>query len=414
MSIEIKVCQQQKIYAGRVQYAAVLQMGQAQLRQHLEKEILENPLARWKQPPLPPVLFEVQQEPTLKQELGRQIPGLNCDTRTENLCRQLLEDLDADGYFREDIAEVAARLRVPRKAVEDCLSLLQSLEPAGVFAKDLAQCLLLQLQRLPRNTEPEQRIAEKYLPLLGKGRLDTIARALQLPLSRIEEAAKTIRSLQPKPAAGYAVPGPAVFVIPELTVTADCQILPGDWHCPELTEDMDYRKDLGELDRETRQYLCRMRHRLRQLQTTVERRNNTVLRMTEFLVRWQEDWFRGQTKLLRPLRMADAAWELGLSVSAVSRCVKDKYIRCCHGLIPMQRLFAKGVTDPGKGTVLATQQIKDMLSRLVEAEDPAKPLSDQLLCSALRAKGVNISRRAVTKYRLNLAIPDSRARKQNR
>jgi RNA polymerase sigma-54 factor len=49
---------------------------------------------------------------------------------------------------------------------------------------------------------------------------------------------------------------------------------------------------------------------------------------------------------------------------------------------------------------------------MIDAEDKARPLSDEELVKRFTAEGIDIARRTVAKYREELGIPSSRRRRQ--
>ena len=62
----------------------------------------------------------------------------------------------------------------------------------------------------------------------------------------------------------------------------------------------------------------------------------------------------------------------------------------------------------GQGRMGVAEQLRE----LVAAEDKHRPLSDDDLVAALRARGVQVARRTVAKYRKELDIPSSYQRRK--
>jgi Nif-specific regulatory protein len=59
---------------------------------------------------------------------------------------------------------------------------------------------------------------------------------------------------------------------------------------------------------------------------------------------------------------------------------------------------------------MSSLTVKDRIKRLVAAEDPGKPLTDQQLVEVLAAEHINIARRTVTQYRRELKLPPANRR----
>ncbi|MCV6604323.1 MAG: RNA polymerase factor sigma-54, partial [Porticoccaceae bacterium] len=75
--------------------------------------------------------------------------------------------------------------------------------------------------------------------------------------------------------------------------------------------------------------------------------------------------------------------------------------------------FSSHVSTAGGGQCSSTA-IRAMLKKLIDEENPAKPLSDNKLAAILDDKGIQVARRTVAKYRESLNIPSSSERKKYR
>lgn len=83
----------------------------------------------------------------------------------------------------------------------------------------------------------ECEIVQSYLEQLGRNQLPMIARVLKVPLGRVQEALKRIRSLNPKPAQGFDNGGIARFIVPDVTIVKfqdGFEILTNDYVYPEV------------------------------------------------------------------------------------------------------------------------------------------------------------------------------------
>ena len=84
-------------------------------------------------------------------------------------------------------------------------------------------------------------------------------------------------------------------------------------------------------------------------------------------------------------------------------------MRTPRGTIPLRAFFASGI-DTGSGGEASSTAIQAMIRRLIEGEDPRKPMSDARLADSLKATGVPVARRTVAKYREAMSIPSSQDR----
>jgi len=136
-----------------------------------------------------------------------------------------------------------------------------------------------------------------------------------------------------------------------------------------------------------------------------------MLKVANYLVRAQMNWFEGGPAHLRPMVLQDVADAVGMHVSTISRVSNGKYMQTPHGVRELKYFFDSKVTrDDGED--VSARSVKDKISRMIDGEDTDKPLSDQEIADVLARDGLKIARRTVAKYRDQLGINSQRYRKQ--
>lgn len=223
-----------------------------------------------------------------------------------------------------------------------------------------------------------------------------------------------VRELNPIPSQGYHTGETSQTVIPDAEVTR----VDGGFHTvynrrslPTLTLNREYVSLLSQTeDPDTKDYLRSHLNDARLLVKSVEKRETTLTRIISELVRRQPQFFEdGQTIL--PMTLEDIASRLDLNISTISRAVQGKYLKCAAGTVEVKSLFVSGLRQQDGGAVSAAM-VKKMLRDFVKAEDPAKPLSDEGLKNSFTLAKIDISRRTIAKYREELGIPSSFARRR--
>lgn len=347
---------------------------------------------------------------TLPLFLRRQIADLPVSRTDKALLCYLSDCLDDDGYMRFSDAELAEGLSAPEEQVSRGMARLRRLEPAGVGARDLPQCLLLQLERLGDESAAVP-IVRAYLEPLGRGRFRAIAAALGIPEEEVRRALAKIRQLDPYPGRQFCRAERPAHILPDILVTEqdgvyvcdESRVARAEFRISSFYRQLYDTTD----DPEVRQYLKGKLQQADHMLRAVHQRRSTLLRCGMFIARHQQDFFRLGSRGLHPLRMTDAAAELELHVSTVSRALKDKYLQCAWGVFPMDYFFSGNAISGGDTTAGSACAL---LRELVAGEDRAHPLSDEALCAAMKARGCDISRRTVAKYRQQLGIPNSAQR----
>ena len=106
----------------------------------------------------------------------------------------------------------------------------------------------------------------------------------------------------------------------------------------------------------------------------------------------------------------DIAEEVGVHPSTVSRAVANKFGHTPQGVHELRFFFSEAVSGTnGRTTSLTLVKLK--VKRLIDAEDPHKPLTDEKLASLLKEDGISVTRRSITKYREDLKIPSTHQRR---
>ena len=359
-------------------------------------------------------------EETLASHLEGELRQSGLPAAVEEAALTLVEYLDEHGYFDEAPQEIAAREGMEEPVFRAALSALQELDPAGVGACGLQESLLIQLRRAGEDADsPVVRLVREQWDALVHHRYAEAARALGVPEDCMVAAAYRVSRLNPDPGSGFAQTERNV-IEPDLVVEPDARgvftaRLTGE-NVPQLELSAAYREMMAEqADKpEVRQFLSRCFKEGREVIRAIAERQDTILSVAQAVVARQQAFFARGRAELRPLRMEDVAADTGLSVSTVSRAVSGKYLRCSHGVYALRGFFAASL-PAGSGAEVSSvsaDAVQEQILRLVQQEDPAHPLSDAALESALAEQGITVARRTVAKYREKLKILPTNLRRR--
>ncbi|MGB9867132.1 MAG: RNA polymerase factor sigma-54 [Bacillota bacterium] len=341
---------------------------------------------------------------------------LVCTSEVEYLIGEfLIGNIDDNGYLRCTVEEAAASLGVPKRQVQEVLELIQSLEPVGVGARDLRECLTIQLDYLGVNDPLVREIVNCYLKDLAEGKQARLAVKLGVPVQEVQKAVDFIKTLDPKPGRRFAGSGDVVYVIPDITVEKvddDYVVIVNDGSLPRLGISRFYRNMLrSEIDDQTRSFLKSRLESALWLVKSIEQRRITLYKVAECIVRLQRDFLDYGVKHLRPMTLKQVADQVNVHESTVSRAVANKYMQTPRGTFDMKFFFGSGV-EGGWGNSLSAKAVKKMILDIIRNEDSSNPYTDKQLQEILVRRGLQISRRTVTKYREELGIQSSSKRKR--
>ncbi len=349
--------------------------------------------------------------------LIEQLAMLDISDEVELAARAIVGSLDEDGFFVSDCAEIARITGLTGEIAEAALKVVQQLDPPGVGARTVKEALLLQAETIGVSSPLLTALIENHLDDIAVNHFRKIGRAVGVSEAEVREAVETLRLLNPRPAGAFSPGAAPGYVVPDVTLRRfgdEWLVIPNSEAVPTLRVSPRYRSMLrsgASTDDETRRYL---KDKIRSAETfmrNVDRRKDTVSRIAQIILEVQQEFFEDGKGDLRPLRLEDVATEIGVHLSTVSRGVTGKYMATPYGLYELKHFFSGGYRT-STGMDVSSTTVKQRIRDLLMAEDPAKPLSDQRLADALSADGVDVARRTVAKYREELGIEPSWARKR--
>ncbi len=450
----------------------LLQLSTLELREVVEKELLENPLLEEApqegeapagpndpeaaatpspEPPPPPEstrdeqqiddlpfdlaarLFDDHEERSLvAQEEREEMPFENIarsrssladyleeqlrfateDPLARRIGEEIIGNLDDDGYLRTELTDIAERCQTTPEEVEKVLALVQAFDPAGVAARTAPECLLLQLHRDPNPDPVSVEIVEQHFEDLSRRRYAEIARVLKLPLDRIMESVEEILTLEPKPGRPFGGNDPR-YIVPDVSVVkmgAEYAVVLNEDGIPRLRVNSLYRSLLRGSGDEARQYVEQKIRSAMWLIKSVEQRQRTLRKVTQSIVKFQREFLDKGLPYLRPLALRDVGEDISMHESTISRVTTNKYVETPQGLFELKFFFHSGIAS-GDGEMVSSLSVKKMIQDLLANEDPGKPLSDQEVAQILKGRGLTIARRTVAKYREELGILPSHQRR---
>ena len=355
---------------------------------------------------------------SLRDHLNWQLQLSRFSPRDVRIGEALIDAIDDDGYLRETLAAIVESLAPGMDAtvpeVANVLYRIQRFDPLGVGARDLRECLGLQLGALAEDTPGLDAAVEivagplERLPRLG---VDGLAAELKLPVAEVETGLALVRSLDPKPGARLGSLGADTYISPDCVVWRQNGIwkvaLAGQHQRPTIHRG--YQAMIQHASGSDASYLRGCLQEARWLLKNLEARGDTLLKVMRCLIRQQAGFLEFGEQALRPLTLREVANEVGLAESTISRAVSRKYVLTPRGTLPLRSFFASGINTEGGGEASSTA-IQSMIKRLIDAENPRKPLSDARLADSLKAAGVPVARRTVAKYREAMNIPSSHER----
>lgn len=330
----------------------------------------------------------------------------------------LIGSIDAAGYLCVSLQEVSDKTGVELERVEDVLCVIQSFHPHGIGARDLPECLLIQLKHYGKEDPLAEAIINDHLDDLARGRLNKIAQTLGTTVYRVQEVCDLIRTLDPKPGLQYSSTDEVKYIIPDVAVEkveGEYVVIVNDASFPRLMVNHMYTDMLRQPEtftNDARKFLEEKMGSAVWLIKSIEQRRMTLYKVARCIVDIQTEFLDKGIRYLKPLNLKHVADLVDVHESTVSRATSNKYIQTPQGLFELKFFFSGGVESCTGSEKVSSRSIKSMIETIVNDEDPTNPMSDQSITELLKNKGIQISRRTVAKYRQELGILSTTARKR--
>ncbi len=396
-----------------------------------------------------------QNSTSLDDYLREQLRLLDVPPRLMLLCEEIVGNLNDDGYlgstcdevleaanhwlrsnnpaarstrdpddpfdidFDDEDEDEAAPLTVPlftQAEFDAALTLVQSLEPAGIGARDLRECLLLQMREADVTASLTYRLVDEAFEDLKAHRWNDLGRRFSVDARSCQQAADQLARFNPKPGLAHSDRGDA-YVTPDLIVQKiddRYHVFLNDTGVPRLRLSRSYQdvvRDRGKLSGEGRDFIASRMNSATWMIQAIEQRRQTMLKVMNFIVDRQREFFDKGIEYLKPLTLREVAEVISMHESTVSRVTNEKFVQTPRGVLPLKFFFSSALAT-ASGEDASARSIRAKLEKMVAEENTAKPLTDQQIVHLFEEQGIQIARRTVAKYRDQLSILPARMRKR--
>jgi RNA polymerase sigma-54 factor len=299
---------------------------------------------------------------------------------------------------------------------EDMLAIIQRLDPSGTGARDLRECLLIQLVELGDTSSLTYRLVNEAFPDLIAHRWNDLAKRFGVEPAAVQAAADQLSRLDPKPGLKYSEQSDG-YIIPDLIVEkigGRYQVFLNDTGMPRLRLSRSYQeiaRDKKKMTPENREFIASKMNSANWMIQAIEQRRQTMLKVMNFIVDRQRDFFEKGIEYLKPLTLREVAEVINMHESTVSRVTNEKFVQTPRGVLPLKFFFSSALST-ASGEDASARSIRAKLEKMVGEENSAKPLTDQQIVHLFQEQGIQIARRTVAKYRDQLGILPARMRKR--
>ena len=369
---------------------------------------------------------------TLSDHLIEQLHLLDLSEDELVLGETIIQNLDADGYFKQDLTKINHNLRMfehveisPERAGE-ILGMIQRMEPVGVAARDLRECLLIQLKNSsydPYYSFIAEKILDEHFEDFANKRFLVIQKELDLAKETLRAALDLIQKLNPKPGQGSIELSETNQITPDFIIEKledNFIVTLNDKVMPSVTISQTYlemintnkrKRKISKRERETHKFLREKFESAKWFIFSIQQRRETLMKIMRAILEQQFEFFEFGPRALKPMIYKDIAEIIGMDISTISRVVNGKYVQSPVGIHELKYFFSEGLSTDS-GAEISNKHIKELIKEICSQESKTSPYSDDKIAKILTGKGIHIARRTIAKYREQMGIPVARLRKE--
>ncbi|MBT3181798.1 MAG: RNA polymerase factor sigma-54 [Deltaproteobacteria bacterium] len=360
----------------------------------------------------------MRQAESLHDHLLWQLHLSNLNEKEMQIGTEIIGNINEDGYLKVGCEELASKLGEEIDHIQFVLQRIQSFDPIGVAARDIQECLILQAKMLVEDSKLVEHVIQNYMLELEKHDYSTIAKKLEIDMDKAKGIAHVISELEPKPGRPFSQESPQ-YITPDVHVKKvgeEYIVILNEDGLPKLRVSNFYRRALmkgSDVGKHTKEYIQERMRAAMWLIKSIHQRQRTLYRVSKSIVKFQVDFFDKGIAHLKPLVLKDVAEDIEMHESTISRVTANKYMHTPRGIFELKFFFNSGIQKLEGGGV-ASEAVKLMIRKMIESENPKKPLSDREIVDKLKDNNIDIARRTVAKYREMLKIlPSSRRRNRD-
>lgn len=358
--------------------------------------------------------FTLISKKTILEKYLEQLIDANVGKDKLNIGREILGNLDEQGYLTIDPILLADRLECSEDSILEVMTIIQHLDPPGLAARDIRECLLAQSEVRNSNKFATLILKDYFNDFVNK-RYNQIINNLKCSKEELEDAINFISKLNPSPREeedslerNTIVPDLTVFKIHE-----KWEIQVQGSELPQLQISSKYLDMLSDKNNksEVKNYLKKKIDSASWFITAIKERKNTIIKVMESIINRQKNYFEDDNRELIPMILKDIAIDINMDISTISRVTNGRYVQLPWGIKELKSFFSESISKKD-GTIISNTIVKKHLKKIIQSENKLHPISDEELTNILNEEGYKIARRTVSKYREEMKLPTSRLRKK--
>jgi len=351
----------------------------------------------------------------LSDDIMSQLNEISCSDDEITIAKHILGNLDENGFLPIEPILIADRLGYEESFVNEVRSKIQSLDPPGIGSLSIQESILSQLNKYYKKDKLSYNIINNFFDLFSKHKYELIAKKNKCRKEDVYQTAELISVLNPYPAVNYNSKQVDI-IIPDIVA----EHINGSWdvqinepNIPNIRISNQYIDMLNKYKKsdDIKAFIKQKITRAEWFLHAIIQRNNTILKVMNSIIKFQNHYFGSDNRRLNPMILKDVAEDIGMDISTISRVSNGKYVQLPWGVKELKSFFSEGVKLKSGGVVSSTV-VKNSLQEIIDKEDKKYPYNDEVITKMLNNKGYIIARRTVTKYRESMKISISRLRKR--
>ena len=422
-----KLKQKQSIVPQQIIKSRLLELSVDELEKDLENEIQINPVLEEKsieesksgthsdpflnQSSYELFLANIPQTIDVSDDLIAQIDTLDLDIKSKAVAKDIIYNLDKNGFLDIELELIADNHNFDINFIENVRKRVMQLIPSGVGSKDLQEYLIHQIG--DKGSLANEIVKNYFDEFLNQDKYK-IKEKIKCNNEDLDNALSIISEQNFSPLLDNDL-GDENVMPDAIVKQKDDQwlILINDRFLNKYQISQDYFNAAmnSKSSKEEKSFLKNHISNAQNILDTLDYRSTILKNVIEQILLVQGDYLSGKSDFLNPLKLEDIANKIGKDISSVSRVIKNKFIDSPLGLVSLKGLFSNALIKKS-GEITSSNELKKMISNLINLEDKNNPISDSNIVEKLKENDFLVARRTVAKYRKLLGIKNVNQRKE--
>ena len=393
----------------------MLEMNNLELGEYIKQTMLENPFLKengddiiYESSKQRAMLLEnIPSKYTYKDEILQHFAFLQLNDIEKNIAFLLVDHITEYRYINNEIVQnISKTKKISYADLLKIIKKLQVLHPAGLFAFNLQDKIRIALENQEKYDVDHKILIQNFSAVLTHG-ISILKHKHGFDEKRISKIISDVRNVSFNLESCFS-DEECQYKIPDVFIRENCEAFINDSTTPAISVDTELHDEMIGKSRSNTdiKYIKEKISSAKIFVKALNDRKSTILKIVREIAYRQQNFLFEKDASLIPISIKSLARSLMLHESTAYRAITNKSVDTPKGIFDLKLLLPHKIKSSDNEIELSDHSIKEYIKKLVTNEPKNSPYTDNNIVNFLNSRGVEISRRTVSKYRSVMEIPN--------